>query len=112
MRVALQNLIQNAVAYRRPDVPPVISVSGQEAGAGVVVRVEDRDRRRVRPPSAFTWGRRNAGWPCWHGTGIGPSQFTLQQPGGPPPFSRDQQSFYAPFCPAPPTGRAENPLYA
>lgn len=57
MRVALQNLIQNAVAYRRPDVPPVISVSGQEAGAGVVVRVEDNgkgigagDRRRVVEP--------------------------------------------------------------
>jgi signal transduction histidine kinase len=57
MRVALQNLIQNAVAYRRPDVPPVISITGQETGAGVVVRVEDNgkgiaagDRRRVVEP--------------------------------------------------------------
>jgi signal transduction histidine kinase len=57
LRAALQNLIQNAVAYRRPDVPPVISVIGQRAGAGVVVRVEDNgkgigagDRRRVVEP--------------------------------------------------------------
>lgn len=57
MRVALQNLIQNAVAYRRPEVPPVITVSGQSAGAGVVLRVEDNgkgigaaDRRRVAEP--------------------------------------------------------------
>jgi signal transduction histidine kinase len=57
MRVALQNLIQNAVAYRRPDVPPVIRITGQGAGAGVVVRVEDNgkgisagDRRRVVEP--------------------------------------------------------------
>ncbi|WP_152683751.1 response regulator [Pseudarthrobacter siccitolerans] len=57
LRVALQNLIQNAVAYRRPDVPPVIRVSGQPAGAGVVIRVEDNgkgistgDRRRVVEP--------------------------------------------------------------
>lgn len=57
LRVALQNLIQNAVAYRRPDVVPVINVSGQAAGAGAVVRVEDNgkgieatDRRRVVEP--------------------------------------------------------------
>lgn len=57
MRVALQNLIQNAVAYRRPDVPPVISVTGRGAGAGAVLRVEDNgkgigagDRRRVVEP--------------------------------------------------------------
>lgn len=57
MRVALQNLVQNAVAYRRPDVPPVISVTGKGHGAGVVLRVEDNgkgigagDRRRVVEP--------------------------------------------------------------
>ncbi|MDQ0921855.1 signal transduction histidine kinase [Pseudarthrobacter sp. W1I19] len=57
LRVAVQNLIQNAVAYRRPDVPPVIRVSGERAGAGVVIRVEDNgkgiregDRRRVVEP--------------------------------------------------------------
>jgi signal transduction histidine kinase len=57
MRVALQNLIQNAVAYRRPEVPPVIRITGQGAGADVVVRVEDNgkgisaaDRRRVVEP--------------------------------------------------------------
>ncbi|ALV41992.1 hypothetical protein AU252_13165 [Pseudarthrobacter sulfonivorans] len=73
MRVALQNLIQNAVAYRRPDVPPVISVSGQEAGAGVVVRVEDNgkgigagDRRRVVEPLVRL---RREGDPA--GTGLG-----------------------------------------
>jgi signal transduction histidine kinase len=57
MRVALQNLIQNAVAYRRPEVPPVIRIRGQSAGNGVVLRVEDNgkgigagDRRRVMEP--------------------------------------------------------------
>jgi len=57
LRIALQNIIQNAVAYRRPDVPPVIRISGQPAGAGVVIRVEDNgkgisagDRRRVVEP--------------------------------------------------------------
>lgn len=57
MRVALQNLIQNAVAYRRPGVPPVIRITGQPAGAGAVVLVEDNgkgisagDRRRVMEP--------------------------------------------------------------
>ena len=57
MRVALQNLIQNAVAYRRPGVAPVIRITGQPAGAGAVVLVEDNgkgisagDRRRVMEP--------------------------------------------------------------
>lgn len=57
MRVALQNLIQNAVAYSRPGVPPVIRVRGQRSGSGVVVQVADNgkginaeDRRRVVEP--------------------------------------------------------------
>ena len=57
MRVALQNLIQNAVAYRRAGVPPVIRIEGQSSGAGVVLHVTDngkgigaQDRRRVVEP--------------------------------------------------------------
>jgi signal transduction histidine kinase len=57
MRVALQNLIQNAAAYRRPQVPPVIRISGHAVEDGVVVRVSDngkgiseKDRRRVMEP--------------------------------------------------------------
>jgi signal transduction histidine kinase len=57
MRVALQNLIHNAAAYRRPGVPPVIRVSAEANAAGVVVRVADNgkgiaeeDRRRVMEP--------------------------------------------------------------
>ncbi|MBT2532897.1 HAMP domain-containing histidine kinase [Arthrobacter sp. ISL-48] len=57
MRVALQNLIQNAVAYRRAGVPPVIQIQGQSSGADVVIQVADNgkgigagDRRRVVEP--------------------------------------------------------------
>jgi signal transduction histidine kinase len=57
MRVALQNLIQNAVAYRRAGVPPVIRIHGDRTTAGVVIRVADNgkgiaasDRRRVVEP--------------------------------------------------------------
>lgn len=57
MRVALQNLIQNAVAYRRPGVPPRIRILGHRSGAGAVVQVMDNgkginaeDRRRVVEP--------------------------------------------------------------
>lgn len=57
MRVALQNLIQNAVAYSRPGLPPVIRVRGQRSGSGAVVQVADNgkginaeDRRRVVEP--------------------------------------------------------------
>jgi len=57
MRVALQNLIQNAVAYRRPDVPAAIRITGQRTSSGAVVLVEDNgkgiraaDRRRVMEP--------------------------------------------------------------
>lgn len=57
MRTALQNLVQNAVAYARPGVCPVIRVQGQRTGAGVVVRVVDNgkgiaaeDRGRVVEP--------------------------------------------------------------
>jgi signal transduction histidine kinase len=57
MRVALQNLIQNAVAYRRTGIPPVIRIRGDSIGAGVVIQVADNgkgisagDRRRVVEP--------------------------------------------------------------
>ncbi|MGF9648312.1 response regulator [Pseudarthrobacter oxydans] len=73
LRVALQNLIQNAVAYRRPGVPPVIIVSGQRVGTGAVVRVEDNgkgieatDRRKVVEPLVRL---RREGDPA--GTGLG-----------------------------------------
>lgn len=36
LRVALQNLIHNAVAYRRPGIPPLIRIVGERSGAGVV----------------------------------------------------------------------------
>lgn len=57
IRMALQNLIQNAIAYRRPGIQPVIRVEGQHVGTGVVVRVADNgkgitagDRSRVVEP--------------------------------------------------------------
>ncbi|MEO5315519.1 response regulator [Pseudarthrobacter sp. CC12] len=57
MRMALQNLISNAVAYSRPGVPPVIRVEGERSDTGVVVRVVDNgkgislgDRVRVVEP--------------------------------------------------------------
>ncbi len=57
IRVALQNLIHNAAAYRRPQVPPIIRISGRDVEDGVVVRVSDngkgiseKDRRRVMEP--------------------------------------------------------------
>jgi signal transduction histidine kinase len=57
MRMALQNLVHNALAYSRPGVPPVIHVVGQRSEAGVVVRVVDNgkgiragDRTRVVEP--------------------------------------------------------------
>ncbi|MFF1881296.1 response regulator [Pseudarthrobacter sp. NPDC058196] len=57
MRTALQNLIQNAVAYARPEACPVIRVQGKRSIAGVVVQVVDNgkgisagDRSRVVEP--------------------------------------------------------------
>ncbi|MFC4396506.1 ATP-binding protein [Arthrobacter sedimenti] len=57
MRVLLQNLIHNAVAYSRPTVPPVIYVTGHRAGDDVTLQVTDNgkgispfDRERVLNP--------------------------------------------------------------
>ncbi|WP_284987883.1 MULTISPECIES: sensor histidine kinase [unclassified Arthrobacter] len=57
MRVLLQNLIHNAVAYARPGVPPAIRVTGERSDEGVVLRVIDNgkgirepDRKRVLDP--------------------------------------------------------------
>lgn len=57
MRMALQNLIHNALAYCRPGIPPVIRVVGQRSESGVVVSVVDNgkgisaaDRARVVEP--------------------------------------------------------------
>lgn len=56
-RVLLQNLIHNAVAYRRPRVPPVIHITGHRGEEGAVLRVIDNgkgigpaDRERVLDP--------------------------------------------------------------
>lgn len=56
-RVLLQNLIHNAVAYRRPGVPPVIHITGHRGDDGAVLRVIDNgkgigraDRERVLDP--------------------------------------------------------------
>lgn len=56
-RVLLQNLIHNAVAYRRPGVSPVIHVTGHRGEDGAVLRVIDNgkgiglaDRERVLDP--------------------------------------------------------------
>ncbi|MEW1808960.1 response regulator [Pseudarthrobacter sp. NPDC080039] len=57
MRMALQNLINNALAYSRPGVRPVIRVGAERSEAGVVPRVVDNgkgisvgDRARVVEP--------------------------------------------------------------
>ncbi len=57
MRMVLQNLIHNAVVYRRPGVPPVIRVEGRRSATGAVVTVVDNgkgisagDRGRVVEP--------------------------------------------------------------
>ncbi|MEO3932253.1 GAF domain-containing sensor histidine kinase [Micrococcaceae bacterium Sec7.4] len=44
LRMLLQNLIQNAVAYRRPDIPPSIRVTAEAVADGVAVRVTDNGR--------------------------------------------------------------------
>ncbi|MDQ0145587.1 sensor histidine kinase [Pseudarthrobacter niigatensis] len=56
-RVLLQNLIHNALNYRRPGVPPVIHVTGHRGEDGAVLRVIDNgkgiasgDRERVLDP--------------------------------------------------------------
>lgn len=57
MRVLLQNLIHNAAAYSRPDVPPIIQVTGHRSGDGVALHITDNgkgihstDRERVLNP--------------------------------------------------------------
>ena len=56
-RVLLQNVIHNALAYRRPGVPPVIHVTGHRGEGGAYLRVIDNgkgiasaDRERVLDP--------------------------------------------------------------
>ena len=57
LRTLLQNLIQNALAYRRPNVPPRILVTAEAGPEGVAVHVTDngkgipaKDRVRVTEP--------------------------------------------------------------
>ncbi|MFN8623580.1 MAG: PAS domain S-box protein [Chloroflexota bacterium] len=40
----LLNLVNNAIAYRRPEVPPLVAVSAVPAGSEVIVSVEDNGR--------------------------------------------------------------------
>jgi signal transduction histidine kinase len=44
LRQALANLLENAVKYRRPEVPPEVEVSGQAAGNGYDLSVTDNGR--------------------------------------------------------------------
>ena len=44
LRTLLQNLIQNAVAYRRRDVPPRIQVTAEAVPEGVAVHVRDNGK--------------------------------------------------------------------
>ena len=44
LRELLQNLIHNAVAYRRPDVPPSIQVTVEAVGDAIEVRVSDNGK--------------------------------------------------------------------
>ncbi len=41
LRQLLQNLISNALKYHRPEAPPRVVVSSEEAGSRVVIRVQD-----------------------------------------------------------------------
>lgn len=57
IRVLLQNLIHNSIAYGRPGVPPVIQITGQRTAEGATLRVTDNgkgisetDRERVLHP--------------------------------------------------------------
>ena len=57
MRVLLQNLIHNAVVYRRPGIPPVVHITGHCGQDGAVLRVIDNgkgidvaDRERILDP--------------------------------------------------------------
>jgi signal transduction histidine kinase len=73
LRQALWNLGENAVKYRRPDVPPVIALTGRATGAGYELRVSDNglgmsveDTRRAFEP--FFRGKRTQ---AIAGTGLG-----------------------------------------
>jgi signal transduction histidine kinase len=44
LRELLQNLIHNAVAYRRPDVPPRILVTAEAVGDDIEVQVTDNGK--------------------------------------------------------------------
>jgi signal transduction histidine kinase len=57
LRMFLQNLIANSVKYRRPDVPPRVTISSQDTAQWWLVRVSDNglgipadQRDRVRQP--------------------------------------------------------------
>jgi len=41
LRQALANLLENAVKYRRPEIPPEVEVNGQTAGRGYDLTVSD-----------------------------------------------------------------------
>jgi signal transduction histidine kinase len=41
LRIALQNMVSNALKFRRPSVTPMVSISSVEVGCDVILRVDD-----------------------------------------------------------------------
>lgn len=41
LRIALQNLVSNALKFRRPSITPVVRISSTKVGCDVILRVED-----------------------------------------------------------------------
>jgi signal transduction histidine kinase len=73
LTIVIQNLLSNALRYRRPDEPPIIRVTAARDGDHVTVRVEDNgvgvspeDRHRL-----FDLFGRGTDVPAGQGAGIG-----------------------------------------
>ncbi|MFI5841328.1 ATP-binding protein [Catenuloplanes sp. NPDC051500] len=84
-RQLLQNLIGNAIKYRHPDRLPVIEVSGEETGDGVLIRIADNGigipqehRERVFDMFAMVEPSKATG----HGIGLSTCLRIVQRHGG------------------------------